>query len=165
MGGIVPPRAAFFSSRRPFGSRPHSRCASACLIAPPQHPHPPSHPPKDHDFLHRETLHRPGARAPLSLREARDAAPWPQQAAPDVDPDGFQDKSAVGRTSTCAASYLFDSDGVALTCAFGCQTRPRRPRRVLSAKSFRKRAFIVPFRPIWRWLTSPSDKMKILTSA
>ncbi len=52
-----------------------------------------------------------------------------------------------------------DSDatgGVRPTPDFPSSTRPRNPRRVLSARSFRKSAFIVPFSPTCRCVMSPS---------
>jgi hypothetical protein len=43
--------------------------------------------------------------------------------------------------------------------------RPRSPRRVLSASSFRYIAFIVPLRPMWRNVMSPSASVTMLTPA
>src|SRR5687767_7302215 len=43
--------------------------------------------------------------------------------------------------------------------------RPRSPRRVLSASSLRYIAFIVPLRPMWRNVMSPSEIVSMETPA
>jgi len=65
-----------------------------------------------------------------------------------------------------AIECLHDAIAIAQSAGgFAASTRPRSPRCVFSARSFRNRAFIVPLKPMCKCVISPSASVTVFTPA